>query len=49
MDRGNLIGLMARDLLVVTNSFTIITGTYLNDVKQGYGEFYWSDGRVYKG
>jgi hypothetical protein len=24
-------------------------GSYLNDLKHGYGEFYWNDSRVYKG
>ena len=24
-------------------------GSYLDDLRQGYGEMYWSDGLVYKG
>jgi len=24
-------------------------GEYINDKKEGYGEFFWPDGKIYKG
>lgn len=47
MEKGNLFGLIIKDIKVIYRYIYI--GSYINGRKEGYGEFYWPDGKYYKG
>lgn len=44
----NSLGLMEEGIKV-NKGFHYSSGCFFNDKKDGYGEYYWIDGRVYKG
>jgi hypothetical protein len=46
MDMVILVGLMEGNKLQYLRRYV---GGYINDKKEGYGEFFWPDGRLYKG
>jgi hypothetical protein len=35
--------------IIFNNSYRRYQGSYVDDKKHGYGEFYWPDGRSYRG
>jgi len=46
-DRVDLLGQMEGNINNI--NYRKYNGNYVNDKKEGYGEFYWPDGRIYKG
>lgn len=47
MGKVSLLGLMVKSIKVI--NILLYNGSYIEDKKEGYGEFTWSDGRIYKG
>ncbi len=47
----NLLVIVQIQLFYLSKKFLKITnlGEYVDDKKEGYGEFFWEDGKAYKG
>ncbi len=50
MVKVSLLGQMEKNMLVIIYLiYNLFIGDYIEDKKEGYGEFYWQDGKIYKG